>query len=78
MLLDDKLFQQTMDAFRGQLTMDAFGRFLTSYSIVEAMDLGNELKYYDTRKKTQRKGSLKEDITTAAEDIITTAEGAYN
>jgi len=78
MLLDDKLFQQTMDAFRGQLTMDAFGRFLTSYSIVEAMDLGNELKYYDTRKKSQRKGSLKEEITTATEDIITAAEGVYN
>ena len=70
MLLDDQLFNQTMKAYQGQITMDAFGRFLTSYSIVEAIDLGNELRYYDTQEKRQPKGNL-------GDTIIETTTGAF-
>jgi len=70
MLLDDELFRQTMKAYQGQITMDAFGRFLTSYGIVEAVDLGNELRYYDTQEKRQPKGNL-------GDTIVETATGTF-
>ena len=59
-----------MKAYQGQITMDAFGRFLTSYGIVEAVDLGNELRYYDTQEKRQPKGNL-------GDTIVETATGTF-
>ena len=78
MLLDDQLFRSTMDAYAGQITMDGFIRFLTSYSIIEAVDLGNELKYYDTVKKKQGKGSLSNTIKDTVTSTINTVGGGNN
>ena len=78
MLLDDQLFRSTMDAYAGQITMDGFIRFLTSYSIIEAVDLGNELKYYDTVKKKQGKNSLSNTIKDTVTSTINTVGGGNN
>ena len=59
-----------MQAYEGQITMDAFIRFLTSYGIVEARDLGNELQYYDpVRKRQFSRRSVKEEIKEKTQPI---------
>ena len=70
MLLDRELFRKTMQAYEGQITMDAFIRFLTSYGIVEAEYLGNELQYYDpVRKRQFSRPSVKEEIKEKTQPI---------
>ena len=54
MLLDPELFERTAQFARGQQSTQNFIRFLTSYGYVHAVDLGNEMKYYDTVDKVQK------------------------
>jgi len=54
MLLDPELFQRTMQFAQGRESTQKFISFLTSYSMVAANDIGNEMKYYDTEDKAQK------------------------
>ena len=54
MLLDPELFQRTMQFAQGRESTQKFISFLTSYNMVAANDIGNEMKYYDTEDKVQK------------------------
>ena len=54
MLLDPELFERTMKFAQGREKTQRFISFLTSYNMVVANDLGNEMKYYDTTDKKQK------------------------
>lgn len=51
MLMDEKLFTKVMDMARGRENTQRFIRFLTSYGMVAAQDLGSEMEFYDTTEK---------------------------
>lgn len=54
MLMDQDLFNRTIAAARGRVSMQNFTRYLVAHQSVAAQDIGNELKYYDTEDKVQR------------------------
>ena len=54
MLLDPELFEQVMRMAQGRESTQKMIRILTSYGMVAANDIGNEMKYYDTTDKAQK------------------------
>jgi len=62
MLLDPELFERSMKFAQGREKTQRFISFLTSYNMVVANDIGNEMKYYDTTEKLQKTPEKKEII----------------
>ena len=60
MLLDEELFNKTVQYAKGRVNTQNFIRFLSSYSLVAAQDLGEELKFYDEIDKKQKTPEDKE------------------
>ena len=54
MLLDPKLFKETMKMAQGRQRTQNFIRFLTSYGLVATQDMADEMRFYDAQDKTQR------------------------
>ena len=54
MLLDPVLFERSMRFAQGRESTQKFISFLTSYNMVVANDIGNEMMYYDTTDKLQK------------------------
>ena len=61
MLLDPELFESSMRYAQGRESLQKFITILAAHDSIEARDLGNELKYYDTELKKQT--NLREDTT---------------
>tara|TARA_R110001599_G_scaffold188468_1_gene382974 strand:+ start:597 stop:4013 length:3417 start_codon:yes stop_codon:yes gene_type:complete len=70
MLLDPELFEQVMRMAQGRESTQKMIRILTSYGMVAANDIGNEMKYYDTTDKAQK---TPEPETSALDDLRSNA-----
>ena len=53
MLLDPELFEHSMQFAQGRESLQKFITILAAHDSIEARDLGNDLKYYDTELKKQ-------------------------
>ena len=53
MLLDPKLFKETMKMAQGRQSTQNYIRFLTSYGTVYASNMGDEMRFYDEQLKIQ-------------------------
>ena len=62
MLLDEKLFKETMRMAQGRETTQRFIRFLSAYGLVVTQDLASEMEFYDTEDKAQKTPEKKEII----------------
>ena len=54
MLLDPKLFKETMKMAQGRQRTQNFIRFLASYGTVAAQDMADEMRFYDIEDKIQK------------------------
>ena len=62
MLLDEKLFKETMRMAQGRETTQRFIRFLSAYGLVVTQDLASEMEFYDTTEKLQKTPEKKEIV----------------